>query len=113
MFSDHKVHTRWKALHGKQECEGRAGGVAQMVEYLCNKHEALSSNPTTGKKKVKSWALVAQACNPSYSGGRDQEDRGLKPAWAKKLVTKEGWWSASRCRPGVQAPIPPKQKKRK
>jgi hypothetical protein len=25
---------------------------------------------------------VAHACNPSYSGGRDQEDQGLKPAWA-------------------------------
>jgi hypothetical protein len=25
---------------------------------------------------------VAQACNPSYSGGRDQEDLGLKPAQA-------------------------------
>jgi hypothetical protein len=24
--------------------------------------------------------LVAHACNPSYSGGRDQED--LKPVWA-------------------------------
>jgi hypothetical protein len=23
---------------------------------------------------------VAHTCNPSYSGGRDQEDRGLKPA---------------------------------
>jgi hypothetical protein len=22
---------------------------------------------------------VAQACNPSYSGGGDQEDHGLKP----------------------------------
>jgi hypothetical protein len=22
------------------------------------------------------------ACNPSYSGGRDQEDRSSKPAWA-------------------------------
>jgi hypothetical protein len=21
-------------------------------------------------------------CNPSYSGGKDQEDHGLKPAWA-------------------------------
>jgi hypothetical protein len=28
---------------------------------------------------------VAHACNPSYSGGRDQEDRGLKPAWANTL----------------------------
>jgi hypothetical protein len=22
------------------------------------------------------------ACNPSYSGGREQEDHGLKPTWA-------------------------------
>jgi hypothetical protein len=29
-----------------------------------------------------SRALVAHACNPSYSGGRDQEDHRLKPAWA-------------------------------
>jgi hypothetical protein len=27
-------------------------------------------------------APVAHACNPSYSGGRDQEDCSLKPAWA-------------------------------
>jgi hypothetical protein len=39
---------------------------------------------------------VAHACNPSYSGGRDQEDHGLKPTRAnssarpylKKLFTK-------------------------
>jgi hypothetical protein len=24
---------------------------------------------------------VAHTCNPSYSEGRDLEDRGLKPAW--------------------------------
>jgi hypothetical protein len=29
-----------------------------------------------------SQALVAQACNPSYLGGRDQGDRSLEPAWA-------------------------------
>jgi hypothetical protein len=29
-----------------------------------------------------SQVLVAHACNPSYSGGRDQEDHVLKPAWA-------------------------------
>jgi hypothetical protein len=28
----------------------------------------------------ESWVLVAHACNPSYSGGRDQEDCGLRPA---------------------------------
>jgi hypothetical protein len=29
-----------------------------------------------------SWVPVAHAYNPSYSGGRDQEDRALKPAQA-------------------------------
>jgi hypothetical protein len=41
---------------------------------------------------------VAHACNPTYSGGRDQEDLGLKPAQAnsssrpylEKLFTKIG-----------------------
>jgi hypothetical protein len=28
---------------------------------------------------------VVHACNPSYSGGRDQEDCGLKPARANSL----------------------------
>jgi hypothetical protein len=34
------------------------------------------------KDNVCSWVLVAHACYPSYSGGRDQEDRGSKPARA-------------------------------
>jgi hypothetical protein len=29
-----------------------------------------------------SQALVAYSCNPSYPGGRNQEDHGLKPAGA-------------------------------
>jgi hypothetical protein len=29
------------------------------------------------------WVLVVCALNPSYSGGRDQEDCSLKPAQAK------------------------------
>jgi hypothetical protein len=29
---------------------------------------------------------VAHTCNPSYSGGRDQEDRSWKPAWANISV---------------------------
>jgi hypothetical protein len=56
---------------------------------------------------------VAQACNPSYSGGRDQEDHGSKLAKAnsswdpisKKPITKKGWLSDSRCRPWVQVPV--------
>jgi hypothetical protein len=34
------------------------------------------------KKKKTSQVPVAHTCNPSYSGGRNQEDRGSKPAWA-------------------------------
>jgi hypothetical protein len=30
--------------------------------------------------------LVVHACNPSYSGGRDQEDQGSKPARANSLL---------------------------
>jgi hypothetical protein len=38
------------------------------------------------KIETLSWALMAHACNPSYySGGRDQEDRGSKPAWANSF----------------------------
>jgi hypothetical protein len=33
-------------------------------------------------KKLVSQVLVAHFCNPSYSGGRDQEDHGSKPAHA-------------------------------
>jgi hypothetical protein len=28
------------------------------------------------------WVLVAHACHPNYSGGRDQEDHGSKSAQA-------------------------------
>jgi hypothetical protein len=32
-----------------------------------------------------SQVLVAHACNTSYLGGRDQEDRGLKPDLGKQF----------------------------
>jgi hypothetical protein len=34
------------------------------------------------KKANRSQVLVAYTCIPSYSGGRDQEDLGSKPALA-------------------------------
>jgi hypothetical protein len=48
--------------------------------------------------------LVAHNCNPSHSGGRYQEECGLKPAQGnssmrpnlKKSLHKKGWWSGSR-----------------
>jgi hypothetical protein len=36
-------------------------------------------------KNVLSQALVAHTCNPSYSGGRDQEDLGSKSAQANSF----------------------------
>jgi hypothetical protein len=51
--------------------------MIQVVEHLLNKQKALSLNPST---KKTSRVLVAHAYNPSYSGGRDQEDHGLKSA---------------------------------
>jgi hypothetical protein len=30
--------------------------------------------------------VVAHAYNPSHSGGKDEDDHGLSPAWAKKLT---------------------------
>jgi hypothetical protein len=37
------------------------------------------------KKKNHCLAQVAHACNPSYSGGTDQKDHGLKPAGTNSL----------------------------
>jgi hypothetical protein len=47
------------------------------------------------------WELVAHACNPIYSGGRDQEDHSSKPTqtnsstrpYLEKALSKNGWWS--------------------
>jgi hypothetical protein len=51
------------------------------------------------KELKASQATVAHICNPSYSGGRDQEGYGLKPTQAnnsqdpilKKPSAKQGW----------------------
>jgi hypothetical protein len=54
--------------------------------------QALHSNIPSFEKSTYSWALVAHACNPSYSGGRNQEDFGSKAA--KKIHHKKrvvGW----------------------
>jgi hypothetical protein len=56
--------------------------------------ELTDSNKTWNTGRV----LVAHVCNPSYSGGRDQEALGSKPVWAnssrdpvsKIPITKKG-----------------------
>jgi hypothetical protein len=58
-----------------------------VTKHLPGKLKALSSNPSTIKKKREkienkpSQAPMAHTCNPSYSGGRDKVDHGSKPAW--------------------------------
>jgi hypothetical protein len=36
-------------------------------------------------RQMDDWAPMAHACNPSYSGGRDQEDLGSKPNLGKQF----------------------------
>jgi hypothetical protein len=80
--------------------------VAQTVEYLPNKHEALSSNPTDKKKKktclkhekyICCRALVAHTCNLTQeqrSGG----SQIVLENCLKKTLHKKDWWSDSRRR---------------
>jgi hypothetical protein len=37
------------------------------------------------RKKNRSQALLTHACNPSYSGARDQEGHSSKPAWTNSF----------------------------
>jgi hypothetical protein len=37
------------------------------------------------KRNKERLALVAHVCNPSYSGGTDQENQGSKPALSKQF----------------------------
>jgi hypothetical protein len=65
----------------------RAGRVVQgeSSEFKPQNHKKIKI------KKNNSWALVAHACDPSYSGGRDQEDCCSKPAWANS--SRDPIWS--------------------
>jgi hypothetical protein len=55
-----------------------------------------NTNTKTGLEKLGTDG--SHTCNPSYSGGRNQEDHGLKPDWAnssqdpsqKNLSPKKG-----------------------
>jgi hypothetical protein len=81
---------------GLQEDEGRGGhrGVTRSEKWSTalpfprlptRWNEKLFINYLVCVRHYKNaicWVLVAHACNLSYSGGRDQEDRGLKPVQA-------------------------------
>jgi hypothetical protein len=60
-----------------------------------------------------SGAPVAHACNPSYSGDRNQEDQGslvLETLSWKYPTQKKGWWSGSRGRSWIHDPVLQKKK---
>jgi hypothetical protein len=63
-----------ETLSRKNTKQKRADGVAQGVspEFKPQYWEKKKKN---GEKKKRSWVLVAHACNPSESEGRDQKDR--------------------------------------
>jgi O-acetyl-ADP-ribose deacetylase (regulator of RNase III) len=46
--------------------------------FLNKRNLKIGSSFCIKKKKTKP-GMVIHTCNPSYSGGRDQEDRGSKP----------------------------------
>jgi hypothetical protein len=100
-----------KEMHSRMECRMREifenhtidqGLISRIYEELDNKNIQIKF-----KSMQKSWTSVAHACNPSYSGGRDQEVHSSKPAKAnslqnpisKKTFIKKGWWSGLRCKP--------------
>jgi ribosomal protein S21 len=65
---------------------------------------------------------VTHAYNPSYSGGRDQEDQGSKPAQAnslgdsilkKKIITKKGLVEWFKVKALNSSPSTEKKKKKK
>jgi hypothetical protein len=71
-------------------------------------------------KTKQSWAPLAHTRNPSYSGGRDQEDPSSKPSWAKsslnpilkKPITKKGLEEWLKVKAQSSSPSTTKQNKK-
>jgi hypothetical protein len=60
--------------------------------------------------------MVTHTCNPSYSGGRDQEDHGSKPALnpiSKKPITKMELVEWLKVKAPSSSPQPPTPHKKK
>jgi hypothetical protein len=61
------------------------GGRSEALGQHGKKRKTLAQKRKLRIKQV-CWALVVHAWNPSYLGGRDQADRGSKPAWANSSM---------------------------
>jgi hypothetical protein len=77
-----------KTITWKKPSQKRAGGVAQGVgpEFKPQYHTHTQKKKEKGKNCSTWWGMMAQAHNPSYSGGRDWEDWGSSP-----VLTKSSW----------------------
>jgi hypothetical protein len=53
-----------------------------------------------------SQAPVAHACNPSYSGHRDQENHGSKAVWANGCLTSKVFNTKKVCQSGSSGTVP-------
>jgi hypothetical protein len=60
--------------------------LIRQVFYLTRK-KGHAQTYSTVKTVILNWAPEAHAYNPSYSRGRDEENRSLKPARQKGLQT--------------------------
>jgi hypothetical protein len=59
-------------------------GIVTMNPPLYNEYILKKKKFEYIKKEVSGMLdMVVHACNPSYVVGRDQEDEGLRPIWAK------------------------------
>jgi hypothetical protein len=106
---DTKGHLLHQPLHGcgtSPPLEPRrlnVGVQTPEVSSAVMEAQLLHLNPHRELIKLRDLGKVVHACNPSCSGGRDQEDQGSKPARTDSSqdqpITKKDWWNGSRCRP--------------
>jgi hypothetical protein len=61
------------------------GSIPSPAKTKENHHHPAKNRNKLSKRNVK-LNIVAHTCNPSYSGGKDQEDQGSRPAWAKSKI---------------------------
>jgi hypothetical protein len=92
------------------------------LNFACQKtfHHFENVRQILVSKSGSSWALVAHTSNSSYSGDRDQENHGLKPAWAvwetqsqKYLTQKRAGGVAQSVGPELKSQYRKKKKKKK
>jgi hypothetical protein len=85
------------------KCEEREMTRMRLIAKREADWKDLKTFQPTFVKNKNGRVPVAHTCNPSYSGGRDQEDHILKPARANssrdpisKLLITKCWWNGSR-----------------